>query len=519
VGWLGYNRIGFPSLPGFETGGSVAGTDPALSSDNPLASATGQENPPTTGENGQPDQTGAIVANTPVPPTPTLPPPPPTLTPAPSPTPVMIEQKIATVAHPYGVNARSEPNTLPATVLRIIPEGETGIVLEERDDWLKILLSEDGEVWVSSQFMDLSTELVEQVDPASPQPSGDASVQITAPAGLNARSAPVDGADVVQYLLADTVVPAVTYSDDSQWIMVELESGQMGWVFAEYVNLTGRIGIGLPELQEEPQDAQVNDTEQTETELGEAEQTEAELAGVASTDGGPTTDEPVDTNIATDSIVTVFPGSEEVAAQDIITTGVALEPPFTNIIPLDSPAVIIDRDQGTNARAQDRISSDELLLLPKGAVLPILGKNAAGDWVQIALPGDGQGWVFAQGVGTTQPLDVLPVIDPDVPAEVDEQDVTESASADEEAEDSTEDEVSSVETNATARTLLAIYPTASNLQKPLDVILNGEALAVIGRSADSRWVQIDWKKADSDAWILVAGVTLDVDIETLPVVE
>lgn len=512
VGWLAYNRLGLSGLVGLN--------------DPPIIEETGQL-PPTGAEETDigvtGDQVTPIIADTPVPPTPTVAPPPPTLTPAPTPTAVMIEQKLATVAHPYGVNARPEPS-VQSEVLRIIPEGERGIVLEERDEWLQIQLPDDGQVWVSSQFMDISTELVEDTSNVQPE-LGDASVKITAPAGLNARSAPVDEADVLEYLLADTVVTALVYSDDQQWIMVELEDGRMAWVFAEFVELTGRIGIGLPEAQEEQlAEPEIND----------------ETPGNDTGDDTGNDQVQSENGVASDSVTASFPAGDS-TAQDVVTTGVEVEPPFSNVIPIDSPSVIIERAEGVNSRAADNVTSEEVLLLPQGSVIPILGKNEAGDWLQLGLPDGRQGWVFAQAVATNQDIDTLPVIEQGTTAiteDATEEDVTEegatsedatetpdsdgSADADNEnieSEDIDSDAAEAIESNASARTLLAIYPSPSNLQRPLDVVLNGGELAVIGRSGDGLWLQINWEKGDDPGWVSAAGVELTVEVESLPVVE
>lgn len=54
---------------------------------------------------------------------------------------------------------RSEPTT-ESSVVSMVPEGEDYLVLEETDDWAKISM-EDGEGWVSKDYVEIHSEFVE----------------------------------------------------------------------------------------------------------------------------------------------------------------------------------------------------------------------------------------------------------------------------------------------------------------------------------------------------------------------
>lgn len=54
---------------------------------------------------------------------------------------------------------RTEPTTESA-VLAMVPEGEDFLVIEETDEWVKITV-EEGDGWVSKEYVDIETEFVE----------------------------------------------------------------------------------------------------------------------------------------------------------------------------------------------------------------------------------------------------------------------------------------------------------------------------------------------------------------------
>ena len=61
-----------------------------------------------------------------------------------------------------------EDASLEATVLGLVPEGDELIVTEEGDEWIKVSI-EEGEGWVSKEFVDLRTDFVKAESKAEEQ--------------------------------------------------------------------------------------------------------------------------------------------------------------------------------------------------------------------------------------------------------------------------------------------------------------------------------------------------------------
>ncbi|MEM7535372.1 MAG: SH3 domain-containing protein [Chloroflexota bacterium] len=599
--------------------------------------------------------------------------------------PTLVTQTIATANNQYGVNARNAPTTDGSEIVRLLDEGETGVVVDDSEEgWLQIQLDDGELVWVSVDFVDVSTELVEasQAAPGASSvgtvssPTQIVNATITSPAGLNARVAPADDADVVEILPFESSYPAIGQSDDGVWVMLELDTGQLVWVSSEFAELDGTLPtpvqsapaadtteepaeiaeevaaeevaeeVAAEEVAEEVAAEEVAAEEEAATEEAATEEAATEEAAdsafilvptpIPSSDnaGDDTQAEEAATDeAATDEAATEEAATEEAATDDaasadpddiqVITTGLDAPEPFTNVISPDSPTVIVDTFGGVNARATPELEGEVLLIVPEGAALETVGRNESSDWVRVVLPDGTTGWLFASLVSLTVDIEELPVSDPNEPVETtatddssaaqeagsgdagtadatdaeategeaqtadaetgdaetadaettdteiadadtaveeattdtadataesttDTTDATETTATDDAASenaatgDTASEEASTVDNTdsnttqettdtgttaetvtgtATASNLLAIYPSPSNQQQHLAIVLSGKKLPILGRTADSEWIQIRWEGDGLPAWVFATGVTIDVDVDNLPVVE
>jgi hypothetical protein len=88
-------------------------------------------------------------------------------------------------------------------------------------------------------------------------------------------------------------------------------------------------------------------------------------------------------------------------------------PELNQVIPEseDIEPLLINEGPGTvNVRAAPNLDAKVLAMLKAGNQAQILGKNEAGDWIQVNFEGT-LGWVFAETVTISVPIDDLPVIE------------------------------------------------------------------------------------------------------------
>ncbi len=102
------------------------------------------------------------------------------------------------------------------------------------------------------------------------------------------------------------------------------------------------------------------------------------------------------------------------------TVALPTAPPPT--IPVVSPTqppapVSVTAKDNLRVRAAPSTSAAVVDRLNKGASAQAVGRTAASDWLQIILPTNpaGRGWVSAQFVSATAPLDTLPVVQSQAP--------------------------------------------------------------------------------------------------------
>jgi uncharacterized protein YgiM (DUF1202 family) len=384
--WIGLNRMG---LLGTTAPPSVEPTEAAAVVETPVEPAA------TTA----PTETPASPSPTPEP-SPTPPP-----EPSPTPIPVLALQS-ATVNAVGGVNARREPNTT-AEVIRILPQGERFLVIEDRTDWVQLAIG-GGEVgWVAGEFVDRTSETVTydvanqrraqvglpalappaapaettaltgttpvteavtitETDPvttgAAPPEAAPVTAAISATVnitvGLNSREEPNTTAPIVQLLAASSSYSAIARSADNQWVQLVLPDGSLAWAFAEFLALSGDIAT-LP--------------------VGPLAAPPAPAASPSLTG----------------------------------TTNVTSSAPVTGVIQVVSGVTAsVTSLSGTDVRATPDLEGESLQLLPFDAVLPVIGRSADSQWIQVALEEGRVAWAPANTVSVNTDVTTLPVVNP-----------------------------------------------------------------------------------------------------------
>ncbi len=442
----------------------------------------------------------------------------------PTPTEVsLVAQQFGTVTSTYGVNARNAPNT-DAAPIRVLQQGETLFVFEVQGEWVELFVSDTPLVegqplsgtigYAAAEFVEIDTRevsqaLVNQVlefvgrgPTPTPEPlpteapaeapeqelplptvtptseggeaapgitetdtvtdSEAASITITVGAvnGVNVRREPaaVDG-NVIRLLEFGTVLPAVARNEDGTWIQVLLPDGVTGWISAEFVQVSGdAAALPLP--------------------------------------GGES-----------------VPAVPAVESSEVVTTGVAVEAPFTNVIPGDNvPAIIVTVDEGVNARSTPDIEAQSVMLLPRGAVVPAEGRSPDSQWVQVELPTGELAWVFRDTVDATPAVGALPAVEVETPTPT-------PAPTAAPVVETPEPEAAEPVATATVRQLaITIYAAPDSTSEAVGRPRRGVVLDVTGRNTAGDWLQVVGDDG-SLGWVAVTGVDASVEVSTLPVVD
>lgn len=536
--WVGIDRL----APGQANLLPVASEEGAGQDDTQLADTA------TEGQGGEPEVAQLAPAQQDATSTPAPTEAAPAPTPLPFPTTALIERQIATVNNQYGVNARREPSA-DAEVIRIMPLGETAVVVDEQEDpdldgnWLQVLLQAEGELgWVASPFVDITTELVPS-DPSLPitsaPPASDigqsavvtppiqAQVTISSPAGLNARAAPSADSEIVAVLPNNNTYSAISRSADSRWIQVQLEGDETAWIFLELVIPSNDLNR-LPtqeELAAQPAPVATAPTI-TSTTISTATAPVDTTAPLTSTADITETTTPT----ATAPVTTTAP----VASPPVATTPTTVKvpgDPFTSTVPAGAN-IVVSGTVGVNARSTASTEGEVLVTMPDGTALPAVGRLADGTWVQIVLPDNRLAWVFAAAVLTSSEVAALPVTTPPAvgaPAEqlagstppAASQPVTTTTPIT--ATTSVTDTTPVVATTGVTATVASLLGTSARAtpdtsQPPIQSnIQRGTVLPVVGRNGDSTWIQVQLANGEV-AWIFTTSLSLSAAVETLPVI-
>jgi uncharacterized protein YgiM (DUF1202 family) len=213
------------------------------------------------------------------------------------------------------------------------------------------------------------------------------------------------------------------------------------------------------------------------------------------------------------------------AAPQLTPNGIVPTVPFTNALPAVGPALTVSDTTGVNARSAPSTDGTIILVVPNGAVLPVVGRNAAGDWLQVRLPDGQDGWMFGEAVIASPDATSAPVAEGSATGAAtgtltETVGITDTATA-----TSTEAAAPPLAGAPTGATATVANPLGANLRgapsrdlEPVYSAASGESFAVIGRTGAGDWVQVVLPDG-SAAWILATLVEVSVGVETLPVTQ
>lgn len=434
-----------------------------------------------------------------------------TATPEPPP-PAQAELVTGIITEAAGVNARREPSTT-AEVVRLLAQNAAVTVVAEQDGWLQVILDDNTVAWVSADFIERTSQtvLLDRLNEiltaaglppvATPTPAvavaaaESTGLGATLPAvvigepGINARNAPdmVNGVTVMT-LQKDTAVTVVGRNGDNQWLAVALPDEEgFGWVMTQFVSVQGDIatlGVVTPE-----------------------QLTAAATAAVAAeTESAPLALVPTATSSAP-------------ALPVLEVSPVAPPAPFTNTLPLGA-AVAISNPLGVNARATASADGALVIIVPNGAVLPAVGRSADDQWIQVRLPDNQLAWMARTVINVSDNIDTAPVGGVDTAAATDAAPAADATAtpattpAAALAPGTPADAAIATITNQLGANLRSVPDRNAN---PVITVDNGERFPAIGRTADSEWVQLALPDGTT-AWALLGTVSLDTDVNSLPII-
>ncbi len=367
----------------------------------------------------------AIIATEPQQPTATTAPTntPPPAEPTPAPLPALVEERYATVAEQYGINARVEPST-DAEVLQVVGENEEFLVVDEQSGWLQIVISPEQLAWITSdpalvtlRTQELTVDAANQIrqeigaellaggspvamtdptDNSADQPADstgeitetttitsvfepiptDVDVQpvtiagtVNITGGLNARAEPAVDGGLIALLTNNTVLTLTARTTDNNWLRTSLGDEQtIAWVFAQYVTLDGELS-SLPFVDE--------------TGALVPAPTPATAAPIA---------EAVDDGSADG---TTAPADEDATQETVTETSATVNQPL-----------------GAAVRAAPENGADAVVTVTNAQVLTITGRSADSSWLQVDLGESGTGWVQAINVDLDVDVEALRVVTP-----------------------------------------------------------------------------------------------------------
>ena len=163
---------------------------------------------------------------------------------------------------------------------------------------------------------------------------------ITLEVGVNARAAPTSTATLVQLVLPPASLQVIARTPAGDWVQVRLADGQLAWVAADFVQLSGNVNQ-LP------------------------------TAGAAGPAAAPTAAP------AAGAAVTATTTISDAAQAEVTYLG------------------------GVNARPSPSLSAAAVTLLETGARVPAIGRTANNAWVQVVLDDGTTAWVQMIGITVT----------------------------------------------------------------------------------------------------------------------
>jgi uncharacterized protein YgiM (DUF1202 family) len=202
-------------------------------------------------------------------------------------------------------------------------------------------------------------------------------VTVNSPTGLNARETPELGGAIIQLLTVDSAYPAVARTADNQWVQIQLPDNRLAWAAAQFLTPNGDIGTLSTQPLTEP------------IQLGSA---------TAVTPTQPVT--PTTAITPTEAITTTAP----------VTATTETTPTVTQVA--NGVTATVSNLSGSNARATPDRAVEPLQLVQFNTVLPVVGRSADNEWIQVTLAEGQLVWVLANTVTLNTDIAVLPIVGP-----------------------------------------------------------------------------------------------------------
>ncbi len=393
IAWLGLNGSGLFPATTTEVAPSPTVADPVAGAIAPVEIA----DEPTATPEPEPEPIATVVP-----------------TPEPVPTPELVEQRYATIDSEYGLNARLSPDP-DGEVVEVLDDGAKYAVTGEQGDRLELILEDGRRVWVATEFVIESSELVPrdeavglpvdsvEAPQGESQPEGselpdaptettgitppepftdlvppDLALLVLIDGGVNARTADSIDSDIILTIPQGAAFSTLGQNAAGDWLRIELPNGTGAWVFRDTVETRGAID-SLPVLNPDGQPT---------------EPPADELPVVEEATSGETTPEVSETETATSTVV---------LAEPITTT--------TDIDDGVAPEITVGLI-GVKARVLPELSADVAEVLNSGTVLPVTGRTADSTWVAITLENGDVAWILAGTVDLSVAPATLPVVEP-----------------------------------------------------------------------------------------------------------
>ena len=350
---------------------------------------------------------------------------PPTATP--SPMPPVVNQYFGTVTSTYGVNARIAP-TVDAEIIRILEQGETFFILEQRDDgWLEIFVIEpgtelgpeqpiDGRVgYASAEYFAIAEQplleefAIEILTAAGRAPTPEPEPTVPPTPGQEVGATPAVGLPTVTPVsesqpITTTTQPTVT-RQASVTVVVDVAYGLNVRV---QPNLNSDIVALLENGTTVQAVSRYADNQWVLVALGDGAQgwVFVDFATV----NGDVNSLPLTTS---GELPAPTPTPTLTLTPEVSTDAEPIEPPapYTSTLPADSPAVIVPSISGVNAREAPDTEAAVLAIVPQNAALRARARSTDGQWVQVELPDGALAWVFRDTVVATSDITTLPIVD------------------------------------------------------------------------------------------------------------
>jgi uncharacterized protein YgiM (DUF1202 family) len=283
-------------------------------------------------------------------------------------------------------------------VITIVPQGEAlYLVAADQGEWIQIALPDRQLAWVSSEFTKRVAETValeeanrrreasglallappETAAALATAPSVTDTLTTTAPiagptgmsvtvnitAGINARENPTLDATVVQLLPVNSSYSAMARTADGQWVQIRLPDGKMVWATTQFLTPSGDMN---------------------------ALSTEPFVPGAATAPAQP---------ITTTAVTTVSNPVTTTAASTVTQVANGVSASVTNL-------------SGANARGTPDRNAGSIQVLPFDSVLPVVGRSADNEWIQVTLAEGQLAWVLVDSVKLNVELATLQVVTP-----------------------------------------------------------------------------------------------------------